>query len=100
MENDLDKAVNIKLLLSIFEQLSGLKLISIRVKSFVLERRKTRNNNISRFWGVNRVPYPFFILQFPFIIKNFVMLNRVRLRVDLFPNLDVGRAIFSHMGTV
>ena len=40
MENDLDQAKNMKLLLCAFEQLSGLTIIFIRVSYFVMGQQK------------------------------------------------------------
>src|SRR5438105_6792406 len=48
MEHDLEKTVNMKLILCIFEQLSGLKLISTRAKFSVLAKQRMTNNNISK----------------------------------------------------
>jgi hypothetical protein len=43
MEHDFEKAIKLKLILLAFEQLSGLKLISIRASCYVLVRPKTRS---------------------------------------------------------
>ena len=43
MEHDMAKARNMKLILCLFEQLSGLKINFIRVRCSVLGRPKTRN---------------------------------------------------------
>jgi hypothetical protein len=43
MEHDFEKARKLKLILSAFEQLSGLKLTSIRASCYVLVRPKTRS---------------------------------------------------------
>jgi hypothetical protein len=97
MEHDLEKALNMKLLLCIFEQLLGLKINFHKMKFSVLERQKMMKTNTSKFWDVSQDPYLFGILEFLYIIENSVMQNGIRLRLDLFQNLDVGKAIYSHM---
>jgi hypothetical protein len=49
MEHDLVKAVNMKLILAIFEQLSGLKSIFIRVSCIVLVRPRTLRMTIEQY---------------------------------------------------
>jgi hypothetical protein len=51
MEHDLEKMVNMKLILCIFEQLSGLKIFK-RVNYFVLAKHRIWNINIKKFLGV------------------------------------------------
>jgi hypothetical protein len=49
MYNDLERAKNIKLLLSVFEQLSGLRLISTRARCSAMELQRSGNSNILKF---------------------------------------------------
>jgi hypothetical protein len=51
MDHDLDKALNMKLILCLFEQLSGLKIIFTRVRFFVLGKPKIWNLTIRLYLG-------------------------------------------------
>jgi hypothetical protein len=59
-----------------------------------------RNTSTNIFWDVSLDPYMSGTLEYLYIIENFAMLNGIWLTVDLFQNLDVGKAIFSLMVTV
>jgi hypothetical protein len=59
MEHDLEKVVNMKLILCIFEQISSLKINFHKSKIYVLEKQKMRNSSTSIFWGVSLEPYIF-----------------------------------------
>jgi hypothetical protein len=52
MDNDLERAKNMKLLLCAFEQLSGLKINNHKVRCFVMERPEQDKPNINKFLGV------------------------------------------------
>src|SRR4051812_30483639 len=52
MEHDTVKAVNMKLILCIFEQLSGLK-INFHKSEIFFWKAKDDDINIDRFWGVS-----------------------------------------------
>jgi hypothetical protein len=54
MDNNLEKARNMKLLLSAFEELSGLKITSIKVKSFVSGRSMIMNRNKNNYLDVRK----------------------------------------------
>jgi hypothetical protein len=58
MEHDLQKAVNMKLILCIFEELSGLKINFHKSEIFSLEMQRFRLSNIRIFLGVRPVLYP------------------------------------------
>jgi hypothetical protein len=55
MEHDLEKALNMKLILCIFKELPGLKIISIRVRCFVLGKLKMWRMTILLSSDVNQV---------------------------------------------
>ena len=59
LSHDLPKATNMKLLLSLFEQLSGLKITSIRVKFFASVRARSMRQNILNCLGMKLVNFPF-----------------------------------------
>ena len=59
MDHDLEKALNMKLILCIFEQLSSLKINFIRVNYSILARQKKWKKIISLCLGVLRVHYHF-----------------------------------------
>jgi hypothetical protein len=71
LEHDLQKAVNMKLILCLFEQLSGLK-INFHTSDFcfVLVRLKRTKTYINRFLGVNLDHYRLDILAYLFTIEN------------------------------
>jgi GTP cyclohydrolase II len=54
MEHNIEQAKNMKLLLSAFEQLSGLKLIFIKVKSSVLGKTRITNRNMNNYLDVKK----------------------------------------------
>jgi hypothetical protein len=54
MEHDIDKAKNMKLLLSAFEQLSGLKINFHKNKFFVLAKSRIMNCNMNNYLGVRK----------------------------------------------
>jgi GMP synthase PP-ATPase subunit len=55
IDHNFEQARNMKLLLSAFEQLSDLKLISIKAKSSVLGKLKSMNHNMNNYLGVKKV---------------------------------------------
>jgi hypothetical protein len=57
MEHDLEKAKNLKLLLSAFEQLSGLKSTSIKVNCIVLARPKIIPSRMLSYSAATRVSF-------------------------------------------
>ena len=57
MENDMAKARNMKLILCLLEQLSGLKINFIRASCFALGRPKMRNTNTDNCLVASQVPY-------------------------------------------
>jgi hypothetical protein len=53
MQHDLEKALNMKLVLCIFEQLSGLKIdFHKSVSFFAFERLRMMKRSIGTFWAV------------------------------------------------
>jgi hypothetical protein len=57
LEHDIAKAVNMKLILSIFEQLSGLKINFHKSEIFSLVRPRTWRTNIDTFLDVSLEVY-------------------------------------------
>ena len=57
MEHDFEKAKNLKLILSAFEQLSGLKINFHKSELFVLEKLKRQCNNIPICSAVSRTNF-------------------------------------------
>jgi hypothetical protein len=70
MEDDLDKALNMKLVLCLFEQLSGLKINFHKSEFFVLEMLKILRRNIKTFLDAVLDPYLSDIWGIQFIFEN------------------------------
>jgi hypothetical protein len=68
MEHDSDKAVNMKLIPSAFEQLSGLRLISMKVNCFALARLKMQQLSMPKYLDVSKVNFLFGIWESLYII--------------------------------
>jgi hypothetical protein len=58
LEHDFEKAVNMKLILRFFEELSGLKINFIRVRFSVLGKPKRKRSSINNYLVVNLVLCP------------------------------------------
>ena len=58
LEHDIAKAVNMKLILCIFEQLSGLKINFHKSEIFTFGRQKIWRTNIDTFLDVSQELYP------------------------------------------
>jgi hypothetical protein len=71
LDHDLEKAKNMKLLLTAFEQLSALKIIPTRVKSSAMERPRRWNMNIHPSLVVMPGNTHFVISAFLCIIDNY-----------------------------
>jgi len=70
MDNDLEKARNMKLLLCAFEQLLGLKINFHKSKMFCYRVAKARQNEYAHIFGVIWGPFLLDILEFLCIIEN------------------------------
>ena len=70
MSHDVQKAINMKLILSTFEQLSELKINFHKVKSFVLVKQKIMKCSIRNCLDVELGSSPFDILVFRCILGN------------------------------
>ena len=70
MEHDLEKALNMKLILCIFEQLSGLKINFHKSEIYSSAMQNVWKVNIHNFLDVNRGPCPLLIWEFPYITVN------------------------------
>jgi hypothetical protein len=57
MKHDLDQAVNMKLILSIFEQLSGLKINFHKSEIFCFGKAKDHEMNTNKFLDVRLAHY-------------------------------------------
>ena len=75
MENDLQKAANMKLILCLFEQLSGLKINFHKSELVCLVEPKKTKTNIDSYSGVRSAHYPLLIFVYPFIIKSSLTKN-------------------------
>jgi hypothetical protein len=65
MSHDVEKAVNMKLLLSTFEQLSGLKINFHKSEVFCFGQAKDHENFYSQLFGCAVGKYPFKYLGLP-----------------------------------
>ena len=77
MEHNTEKAVNMKLILCIFEQLSGLKINFHKSELFYFGQQKKLNMTIDKFLAVNLVPFLLDTWAFRYTIENFEMLNGI-----------------------
>ena len=98
MDHDLEKARNMKLLLCAFEQVSGLKIIIIRVNCSVSEMPKTTLINTSNFLAVSLVIFQFSIWEFLYILGSLGMLSGGRLRNVLRGDWVVGKENIFQLG--
>jgi hypothetical protein len=73
MGHDIDKAKNMKLLLSAFEQLSGLKSTSIKVKSFVLVKPRSMNYSMNNYLDARNDHSCLIIYEFLCIIESLII---------------------------
>jgi hypothetical protein len=65
MDNDLEKAKNIKLLLCAFEQLSGFKINFYKSELFCYEAAKTNQFEYAQIFGCDLSSFPFRYLGIP-----------------------------------
>jgi hypothetical protein len=65
MENDLEQATNMKLLLCVFEQLSGLKINFYKSEVFYYGESKEKENHYTNLFGCGLGQYPFRYLGIP-----------------------------------
>jgi hypothetical protein len=65
MKHDLDQAVNMKLILSIFEQLSGLKINFHKSEIFCFGKAKDYENEYKQIFGCEAGSLPFKYLGIP-----------------------------------
>jgi hypothetical protein len=90
MEHDINKAINMKLILCIFEQLSGLKNNFHKSDYFVLVKLRTWSINISKYLDENVQFYHSDILAYLFTIEFYEMWSGILWRVVLCRSLVVG----------
>ena len=65
MDNDLERAKNMKLLLCVFEQLSGLKINFHKSELFCYRAAKDNQNEYAQIFGCNIGSFPFTYLGIP-----------------------------------
>ena len=65
MDNDLERAKNMKLLLCAFEQLSGLKINFHKSETFCFRAAKARQNEYAHIFGCDIGSFPFRYLGIP-----------------------------------
>jgi hypothetical protein len=65
MEHDIDKAINMKLILCLFEQLSGLKINFHKSELFCFEKAKDHQNDYKEIFGCAIVALPLKYLSIP-----------------------------------
>ena len=65
MDHDLDQAKNMKLLLTVFEQLSGLKINFHKSEIFCYGKEKEFEDEYIELFGCNTGEYPFRYLGIP-----------------------------------
>jgi hypothetical protein len=65
MEHDLERARNMKLLLSAFEQMFGLKINFHKSEVFCFEQAKDHESQYEQLFGCKKVLYPFKYLGIP-----------------------------------
>lgn len=82
MDPDLDQARNMKLLLSVFEQLSGLKINFHKSKIFYYGEAKDFENKYTELFGCKIGDYPFRYLGSLCTIESFVTLTGGLLKRD------------------
>ena len=70
MDNDLERAKNMKLLLCAFEQLSGLKINFHKSELFCFGAAKANQNEYAQIFGCNVGSLPFRYLGIPMHHKN------------------------------
>jgi hypothetical protein len=75
LEHDLLKAVNMKLIICLFEELSGFQINFRKSDFFVLVRKRMRLISASRYLDATLVPYPLDTLVFLSITENSEILN-------------------------
>jgi retron-type reverse transcriptase len=75
MDNDLEKAKNIKLLLCAFEQLSGFKINFYKSELFCYEAAKTNQFEYAQIFGCDLSSFPFRYLGIPMYHRNLMNKN-------------------------
>jgi hypothetical protein len=69
MSHDFDKAINMKLLLCVFEQLSGLKINFHKSEIFYFGKAKEQEANYSQLFGCKTGSLPFHYLGIPMHVR-------------------------------
>lgn len=64
MEHDIDKAINMKLVLCLFEQLLGLKINFHKSELFCFGRAKEKENNYKQLFDceIGKLPFSYFVI--------------------------------------
>jgi hypothetical protein len=82
MEHDLDKAKNLKLILSAFEQLSGLKINFHQSELFCIGEAQDEVNAYANLFGCGQGQFPMRYLGIPIHYRNLHLPNRKSSRSD------------------
>jgi hypothetical protein len=94
MEHDFHKAVDMNLILCIFKQLTGLKIIFHKSKFFYFRKEKDDEQQYNQIFGSEVGLWPF-----QYLVINFITWNGTQLISGLLGSLVVGKASCFHMET-
>jgi hypothetical protein len=98
MDHDLEKAQNMKLLLSAFEQVSGFKINFHKSELFCFRNAHDHLINTSKCLALSLVIFQFVIWEFLYILGSLGMLSRGRLRNILRDDWVVGKENIFQLG--
>jgi hypothetical protein len=98
LQHDIEKFVNIKLIICIFEQMLGLKINFHKSNLFVLVKLRIWRNNMKKFLSVSPDLYHLGTMEYLFTIEFIVTRSATLLRAVFFQSEDARVANFSHMG--
>ena len=97
LEHDLEKATNMKLILALFEQLSGLKINFQKSELYCFGKAKEEQEEYRAIFGCEIGTLPFKYLGIPIHYRNYLIRNGDPLRIDLKKKWVHGQARCSHM---
>jgi hypothetical protein len=86
MEHDLEKVLNMKLILCIFEELSGLKINFHKSEVFCFGKAKDVDNDYITLFGCEPGSFPFRYLGIPIHFRKLKMGSGIFLRIVLRRN--------------
>jgi hypothetical protein len=97
LEHDAEKAINMKLILSLFEQLSVLKINFHRSEIFCFGEAKQKEHEYREIFGCEAGSIPIRYWVSLYTIGNLIILNGIPWRVVLVRSLVVGATNYSLM---